>query len=37
VYGLAAGVVIGALMHLLIQAPGLMRFGARCVAVFFVV
>ncbi len=29
VYGLAAGVVIGALMHLLIQVPGLMRFGAR--------
>jgi putative peptidoglycan lipid II flippase len=29
VYGLAAGVVIGALMHLLIQGPGLVRFGAR--------
>lgn len=29
VYGLAAGVVMGALMHLLIQGPGLIRFGAR--------
>jgi putative peptidoglycan lipid II flippase len=29
VYGLAAGVVIGALTHLLIQVPGLIRFGAR--------
>jgi putative peptidoglycan lipid II flippase len=29
VYGLAAGVMIGAMMHLLIQAPGLIRFGAR--------
>jgi putative peptidoglycan lipid II flippase len=29
IYGLAAGVVMGAMMHLLIQAPGLIRFGAR--------
>ena len=29
VYGLAVGVVIGAVMHLLVQAPGLVRFGAR--------
>ena len=29
VMGLAVGVVIGAAMHLLIQAPGLVRFGAR--------
>ena len=29
VYGLAAGVIMGALLHLLIQVPGLVRFGAR--------
>ena len=29
VYGLAVGVVVGALMHLLVQVPGLVRFGAR--------
>jgi putative peptidoglycan lipid II flippase len=29
VHGLAAGVVIGAVMHLLVQMPGLIRFGAR--------
>lgn len=29
VYGLAVGVVAGAAMHLLIQVPGLIRFGAR--------
>jgi putative peptidoglycan lipid II flippase len=29
VYGLAIGVVVGALMHLLVQLPGLIRFGAR--------
>jgi putative peptidoglycan lipid II flippase len=29
IYGLAAGVVIGAALHLLIQVPGLLRFGAR--------
>lgn len=29
VYGLAVGVVVGAAMHLLIQVPGLIRFGAR--------
>ena len=29
VYGLAVGVVLGALAHLLIQVPGLVRFGAR--------
>ncbi len=29
VYGLAVGVVGGAAMHLLIQVPGLLRFGAR--------
>ncbi|MBN1890371.1 MAG: murein biosynthesis integral membrane protein MurJ [Thermoflexales bacterium] len=29
IYGLAAGVVIGAGLHLLIQIPGLLRFGAR--------
>jgi putative peptidoglycan lipid II flippase len=29
VYGLAVGVVMGALAHLLIQVPGLVRFGAR--------
>ena len=29
VYGLAVGVVIGAVMHLLVQVPGLIRFGAR--------
>jgi len=29
VYGLAVGVMIGAVMHLLIQVPGLIHFGAR--------
>jgi len=29
VYGLVVGVVGGALMHLLVQVPGLIRFGAR--------
>jgi putative peptidoglycan lipid II flippase len=29
VYGLAVGVVAGAALHLLIQLPGLIRFGAR--------
>jgi putative peptidoglycan lipid II flippase len=29
VYGLAIGVVIGAALHLLIQVPGLVKFGAR--------
>jgi len=29
VYGLAAGVMIGAAMHLIIQVPGLIRFGAH--------
>ncbi len=29
VYGLAVGVVAGAALHLLIQIPGLVRFGAR--------
>jgi len=29
VYGLAVGVVIGAAMHLAVQLPGLLRFGAR--------
>jgi putative peptidoglycan lipid II flippase len=29
VYGLAVGVVVGAVMHLLVQLPGLIRFGAR--------
>jgi putative peptidoglycan lipid II flippase len=29
VQGLAVGVVVGAAMHLLIQVPGLVRFGAR--------
>jgi putative peptidoglycan lipid II flippase len=29
IYGLAVGVVIGALLHLLIQVPGLARYGLR--------
>jgi putative peptidoglycan lipid II flippase len=29
VHGLVVGVVVGAVMHLLIQVPGLIRFGAR--------
>ncbi len=31
VMGMAVGVVVGALLHLLVQVPGLMRYGARYV------